>query len=710
MSSMNDRRWPQGPSGPSGAPDPYGRQPQQGPPPGRTRGGIPDGAIVGLLATLLGTTALVWFSTALGALLTHGHLPHPLPFAGTPGAIRSLALEPNRIGAAWPGTPVAQLPSPTAFWVTFFVLLALLIALALTVLTAWMRIRAARHAGRRVAAGYPPESDPAAGPEAAADRPGPDLAAGRKTLPFPRADTAPDPGPVPPSVPPAPPAPFRAPVFAPEPDQEPTRRLPPATVPLPTPPLAAEVPRTTGAARAEAPDTPADETTAPQAPAREEGPFAFPAGMTALLVPTTAATAAKRRILQRAVDTATGPVLVVTDDLALWRARPPHRDARLFDPLRLVDDVEDAETRVRWAPHDHCDDPATAATRARALLAPTLRGGAAEARSQIERGVRETAQTLLRCWLHAAALDRRPFRHIQRWASGTARNEAPAILRSAAPHRAADGWDGELEALLAHSTDQRDAAIERILGALDILSELQVQQACAPSSAADALDVETLLGNRGTLYVLGRASETRVSRTDAAQGPETGRGLAAGSAAGSGHGPERGRGSAMPLLTALVEDIVERARRTAVRSSSGRLDPPLLCVLDNVAAVAPFPGLPELLARGGPLGLGGVAVLRSPEQARSRWDERAVHSLWTNADARAVLGPLDDTGLESLLGTFRTAAAEVESAVGPAAASAYPLPGGLGESELLLLADRRPARRFATARPPVPSGSHTAPQ
>jgi hypothetical protein len=91
------------------------------------------------------------------------------------------------------------------------------------------------------------------------------------------------------------------------------------------------------------------------------------------------------------------------------------------------------------------------------------------------------------------------------------------------------------------------------------------------------------------------------------------------------------------------------------------------------------------MARGGPLGLAGVAVFRSPEQARLRWDERAVHSLWTSADARAVLGPLPATGIDSLLHALGSGPAECESASGP---------GALDKGELLLLPDRKPAQRF----------------
>lgn len=77
----------------------------------------------------------------------------------------------------------------------------------------------------------------------------------------------------------------------------------------------------------------------------------------------------------------------------------------------------------------------------------------------------------------------------------------------------------------------------------------------------------------------------------------------------------------MPLLTALASHVVEHGRRMAARSSHGRLDPPLSLVLDDVAAVAPIPQLPELLAEETlPL----LALCRSREQARSRWPEATL--------------------------------------------------------------------------------------
>jgi hypothetical protein len=125
--------------------------------------------------------------------------------------------------------------------------------------------------------------------------------------------------------------------------------------------------------------------------------------------------------------------------------------------------------------------------------------------------------------------------------------------------------------------------------ALAALSTVNIREACTPNRN-DALALDSFVHEQGTLYVVGESIED----------PRTSPG-------------------AMPLLTALVSSVVERGRRMAERSSSGRLDPPMTLVLDDVAAVAPLPQLPELLATGTDIGMPTLALLRSREQGRARW-------------------------------------------------------------------------------------------
>ncbi|GAA0414475.1 type VI secretion protein [Streptomyces luteireticuli] len=294
----------------------------------------------------------------------------------------------------------------------------------------------------------------------------------------------------------------------------------------------------------------------------------------------------RRALAARAVLDASGPVLVITSDPGLWAetkdARAKLGPVRTFDPGHLLDTPD----RFRWNPATGCESRDTAAARATALLAPV------RPPSTLDSLTAETAETLLRCWLHAAAVDGRPFRQVHRWAQGGSAHEAVRILRT--NPKAAGGAAGELESALTGHPERHDMARELTSRALNCLSSVHIRDACSPNRA-DALALESFVSEGGTLYVVGEAIED----------PRT-------------------RPGAMPLLTALAANVVERGRGVAERSPSGRLDPPLSLVLDDVAAVAPLPTLPELVAGGEELGLPTLALMRSEEQARSRWPRSAL--------------------------------------------------------------------------------------
>ncbi|WP_052440596.1 TraM recognition domain-containing protein [Streptacidiphilus anmyonensis] len=822
------RRWQQ-PGPASGQPQP---QPQQ-----RPDRGIPDGLIVGLLAVLLGTTALVWGATELGGLATHGRFPRPLPFLSTAGAIRHLATDPNDLAGAWPGTPTASLPSAAAFWLTFFALLALVLLLLLSAATARAKRRAAHDTRRRAQAEA--EAGGAAGGAAVAasgegavgaggvgvggvgagavgdagtpvgppgQRRGPTPTDQHTTVPVgrtPFGPVAPGPGvaasgvpgagvPMAPGVPgPAPSpggsasstpssstatsptwpdragsfdrGPFDAgftdafppgqtdaapsawgaagPHGTPGDPPPPSHRAGPAwpdaaSAQGATPDAAAPwtssrsgmvtgaasdgrvIPQGTGGWSHDAPQHPglptvtdpgtgfpagrADALPAQGAAVPTPGvgvgvprpsgstaagwaqrgtagdgygvlPFALPETGTLCVFAPEAGAAGRHALMSAAVaDAASAPLVVVTADPELWDGRPPHRRAVRFDPQQLTDDDPDSP-RGRWAPHTACTEPVVATARARALLLPTVRPVAGAE----EQSVRRLAETLLRCWLRAAALDGRPFRHVVRWAgtgstgsgSTAGRQEAVAVLQSGAtPVDVASGeeaWAGQLQSALLQPAPALGAALGRIRAALGAATELHVLAACTPQSPTAALDPAGLLedGAAGSLYVLGHAGDGRLREPGSSSAPAV-------------H-------SAMPLLSALVDDVVQRAWNTAEKARNAVAAPAPVFVLDDIAAVAPFPTLPQLMTDGATRGLRAVTLLRSPEQARARWGERAVHSLWTNADHCALLGPLSPAPLAALLASLGAAEHSGQQALGP--------------DELLVLAGRHrtaPPQRF----------------
>lgn len=519
-----------------------GSQPAQGFPdhgPPRPHGrGVPDGLLVGGLALLLGGTALIWTATGLSALLAHGAWPDGAGFAGTPQAMRALLTDPRDLPGAWPDTPAGQLPRPGLFWGVLVGQLMVLLVCALCVLTFLLRRRARRAAGRlAAAAGGKPDPPPApSSPTATFDAavplselPGPAAASGRTDGTASHATT---------------------PARPPDHDAD----------------AAAD------AALAAGPAVPRDASP----------PHADAFG---LVYDREGRHSASR--IGQALQEATGAVLLVTADPALWQrtvgTRTKLGPVHLYDPSRRTD----APGRLRWAPHQGCEDLTTARRRAAALLAPVRPRAHGETLSA------DAAETLLRCCLHAAALSGAPFRQAHRWATSVSPSEAVRILRT--HPRAASGSAGELEAVLVAHPERRAAASDLIRRALGALSQLHVRNACT-ASRPDSLALESFLSERGTLYLVAESVED----------------------------PHRGDPGTMPLLTALLSHVVEHGRRMAARSSSGRLDPPLTCILDQVAQVAPLPELPWLVANGETVGMPTLALLRSVEQTRTWWPELAA--------------------------------------------------------------------------------------
>jgi len=513
-------------------------------------GGIPDGLLVGLLAFLLGVTLMAWTATGFAGLLAHGAWPDGVTLAETPLALRRLLAAPHDLPAAWPATPPGELSGYGLFWgllIGELMVLVVLTVFVMGVLTRWRAVRAHHRAERAERLAL---LDQARREEQARRRSRQDKgrARGRRSR---SQESA-----------------YEAALPAPAPAPDALRETAPAP--------AADVP-TEHIAETTPPETVAAET-APVIPAAP----AVPSPRTPLVLYGPAAT--RRATAVEAIREAEGPVLVVTSDPSLWAetkdARAKLGPVLVYDPGHLCDTPD----RLHWAPTTGCEQADRAADRATALLAPV------RPQARADEATADTAETLLRCWLHAAAIDGRPFRQVHRWAMGGNAHEPVRLLRT--HPKAAPGLAGLLESALTGHPERREMAHELTVRAFGALSSVHVRDACTPNRA-DVLALDSFADEGGSLYVVGESIET----------------------------PRSGPGT-MPLLTALASDVVEHGRRMAARSSDGRLDPPMTLVLDDVAAVAPLPRLPELLRSGQTQGLATLALLRSPEQARSQWTQQ----------------------------------------------------------------------------------------
>ncbi|MET9930354.1 MULTISPECIES: type VI secretion protein [unclassified Streptomyces] len=550
-------------------------------------GGVSDGLLLGLFGLLLCLTVLVWTATGLAGLFAHGAWPDGVAFTGTPPALRSLVTSPTDLPAAWPTTPPAQLSGYGLFWGLLIGEAMVLMVLAVFVLGTVARWRAVR-AHRRAGTYEEPVREPApnlrkrvrGNPEAV--REGPEAVRRDHTAPHPAstlsapapttASTDPSPRPSATTIPAPTPVPA-APATPPEHTGDPALTLLSPVRETPRSPLSPaepQIPPQPRTAPAPAPAPAYATTTGHPAPAGDgrDGTLFGPPDV-------------RRPLAVQAVRDAEGPVLVVTSDPTVWSdtkdARGKLGPVLVYDPGHLCD----TPGRLHWSPAEDCGDPETAQARAAALLAPV------RPHSRLDAATADTAETLLRCWLHAAAVDGRPFRQVHRWAQGADAHEPVRILRS--HPRAVSGLAGLLESALTAHPESRRLAQELTTRAFSAFSTVHIREACTPNRT-DSLALASFLSEGGTLYVVGEPIED----------PRTHPG-------------------AMPLLTALAASVVERGRRMAARSSDGRLDPPLTLVLDDVAAVAPLPALPALLAEGRTRGLPTLALMRSREQARTRW-------------------------------------------------------------------------------------------
>ena len=296
---------------------------------------------------------------------------------------------------------------------------------------------------------------------------------------------------------------------------------------------------------------------------------------------------------------APGPVVTTStrpDNLATTlAARAERGPVCVFDPQGLASGG--LPPSRRWSLLRGCSEPQVAMARAEALVPQAGTAGVENANFW-----RAQALTVARCLLHAAALDNRPPSHLYRWShAASGAKEAVAIL---ANHPGATpGWERALDAVIGADQRTRDSVWAMVANTFAPLADPAVLASVTPEEGED-LEPAAFLQDGGTLYLLGTATGASATAT---------------------------------LVAALIEDMVDTARRSAARAPGQRLDPPLALVLDE-AANYPLPSLASLMSEGGGSGICTLAVLQSLAQARDRWGREAAGAIWDAAIVKLILG------------------------------------------------------------------------
>jgi type IV secretory pathway TraG/TraD family ATPase VirD4 len=256
----------------------------------------------------------------------------------------------------------------------------------------------------------------------------------------------------------------------------------------------------------------------------------------------------------------------------------------LFDPTGSTDHGRHSR-RLRWSPIQSC----TEWTGALAMAHSLVEVGSASAASVSRGGSThwtERAQALMAPLLHAAAMDGTDMRTVLTWVDRRQALPAQQILA---------GGPGTGSALARNLLDGIVATDPRELSGIwstasGALAGFRSEQALEATSAPN-FDAGRFVTSSDTIYIAA---------------------------------PAHLQAQVAPLVVGLIEDVRHATyARAAHQGFDSRSAPPVLLALDEVANVAPLPGLPSVISEGGGQGLITIACLQDLSQARHRWPGQA---------------------------------------------------------------------------------------
>ena len=295
------------------------------------------------------------------------------------------------------------------------------------------------------------------------------------------------------------------------------------------------------------------------------------------------------------------------------RMRQRRGDVHVFDPQGL----SGIRNPLRVYPIAGCDDPLVAMQRGTAIITGTALGA-----STTNGEWAQASGMVLGRLLHAAAVGGKYDRRTLRLGHEPRPNrDAVEILRA----DGAPGWGDSLDATINGDEKLVSSIWFGVQGAVAPLAVPQIRDALMPQPGDPLFDPREFLTAANTLYLIGSSS---------------------GASAMGG------------WLGAVLDDIVEVARTTALASPGSRLAHPLGLILDEIANMFRWGNLPRIMADGGGRGICTFIVLQALSQAETSWSRAEADTIWAAATAKVLLGGASHVNhlrdIESLLGTRDT--------------------------------------------------------
>ncbi|NHW49243.1 MULTISPECIES: TraM recognition domain-containing protein [unclassified Paenarthrobacter] len=274
--------------------------------------------------------------------------------------------------------------------------------------------------------------------------------------------------------------------------------------------------------------------------------------------------------------------------------------------------------KLRWHMVGGCEDPQVASERASAMVNAMPRTGAP---SSADRYFDSGCVMILEALLHAAALkEGGSMRDVIRWSQNFAEHEPANILRTKSP--SVKTWAGNLDEWCRQNNPDTIGNTKTTLGKITgpMKNENVLSMLCATDDDP-GIDLNTFTDAPNSLYCL-----TRVSMN----------------------------ASTAPIVTALVESLVQAAIRKSGAMASGKLNVPLSVILDEAANTCALPSLPSLMSEGGGNGIHTSVFVQTYSQLVNRWGEEGAETIFDSAAAKTIFGGISDvkflTKISDLIG------------------------------------------------------------
>ncbi|WP_326655626.1 type IV secretory system conjugative DNA transfer family protein [Streptomyces sp. NBC_01750] len=301
----------------------------------------------------------------------------------------------------------------------------------------------------------------------------------------------------------------------------------------------------------------------------------------------------------------------VNDHMATKALRELLGPVWVWDPLGLSG--EEQLNTFRWDPIRGCEHREVAIQRAAYLLY----GSRSNASAGVDEFFRSTACEVLSRFMHAAALGGKTMMDVYAWSQNRSDQTAANILNMAG----ARDWADLLVQRQQIVQGTGDGIFTTLSNALSWMSNPKVAQTVLPGPG-EHFDAETFLLNRGSLYMIGSDKPGSV---------------------------------VAPLFVMFADYLRSVAIDLGNKNGSGRMDPPCLWALDEIANIIPLP-IDKWMPDSGGRGITLVIVIQSRSQLYDVWGESRGRVIWDDANVRVFLRGIGDRSvredISAMCGTY----------------------------------------------------------